>query len=101
MANLDAGGTRTAELARRLGVSRQAAHQTVRELVDMGFVEQQPDSKNASAKLVCLTSVGERNVHDAFAIFAELEATLKQRLGTKDVCALRRALEKDWGQSSR
>lgn len=97
MANLDRAGTRTAELARRLGVSRQAAHQTVRELEDLGLVQQMEDPTNASAKLVCLTDEGERNVADALAIFADVEATLEHRVGTETVRALRRALESEWG----
>jgi DNA-binding MarR family transcriptional regulator len=75
MANLDGTGTRTAELARRMGVSRQAAHQTVRELEKLGLVEQREDPSNASAKLV----------------------QLKGRIGASTVRALRRALEAPWG----
>jgi DNA-binding MarR family transcriptional regulator len=37
-AQLDTEGTRTAELARRAGISRQAIHQTIQELQRLGLV---------------------------------------------------------------
>lgn len=96
-ANLDAEGTRTSELARRLGVSRQAVHQTVRELERLGFVEQIPDPTNASAKLVCLTEAGRHNVAAALQAFQDLEAVLAQRIGEGRMASLRAVLERDWG----
>src|SRR5687768_2628854 len=80
-AHLDQDGTRIAELARRLGVTRQTAHQSVRELRGMGLVELVPDPSNASARLVVLTKRGRENVNAARLAFVELEAELKKRLG--------------------
>lgn len=97
-AHLDHGGTRSAELARRIGVSRQAVHQTVRELEALGLVEQVPDPANASARLVRLTAEGRRNVAAALTAFADLEAELADRIGADMVAQLRAALERDWQQ---
>lgn len=96
-AHLDRGGTRSSELARRMGVTRQAMHQTVRELVDLGFLELAPDPKSQRARLIILTRRGKDLVGDARAIFRELEDTLERRIGRKRVARLRRALESDWG----
>jgi DNA-binding MarR family transcriptional regulator len=97
-AHLDRGGTRATELARRLGVTRQAMHQTVQELVERGFLELAPDPTSQRAKLVVLTRRGKRLLDDAQEIFRELEATLERRIGRKRVARLRRALESDWGE---
>jgi len=96
-AHLDLEGTRPSELARRIGISRQAVHQTVGELVELGLVELAPDPASRRAKLVVLTPLGRRRVAEAHGIFGELEGELARRIGRKSVTELRRALEADWG----
>lgn len=90
-------GTRSSELARRLGVSRQAAHQTVHELKRAGLVELQPDPTNRGANLVVRTESGESCYQIARALFIDLERGLARRIGEDQVRNLRVALEKDWG----
>lgn len=97
LAHLDPEGTRSTELARRSGVTRQAVHQTIQELVELGVLELAPDPTSQRAKLVVLTRRGKRLVVEAREIFRELEDTLEHRLGRKRVARLRRALEEDWG----
>jgi DNA-binding MarR family transcriptional regulator len=96
-AHLDPRGTRTAELARRAGISRQAVHQTVQELRRLGLVSLVPDPTNRSAKLVVPTDRGQASIRVAKATLANLEDELAQRLGRDHVQALRQALEADWG----
>ena len=96
-AQLGPAGTRTAEIARRAGVSRQAVHQTVRELQQLGLVELVPDPANRSAKLVVATDRGRESTRVALATLAALEVELTHRLGRRRVQALREALEADWG----
>ena len=95
-AHFDREGTRPSELARRMGISRQAVHQTVNELVELGLVELVPDPVSRRAKLVLLTPLGRRTVQAALAIFGELEEELARRIGRKSVTELRRTLEADW-----
>lgn len=99
-AHLDLKGTRTSELARRIGVSRQAVHQTVGELVELGLVELVPDPTSRRAKLVVLTQLGRDTVRSAHAVFHEVEDALAGRIGRTSVAELRRALEADWGPPS-
>ena len=96
-ANLDVGGTRPADLARHLGVSRQAIHQTVATLEAAGLVSMQPDPSSGRSKLVMLTEQGRQIVDDALAAFRRLEAELAQRIGERKVAQLRAVLEDDWG----
>lgn len=97
LARLDPEGTRSSELARRSGVTRQAVHQTIQELAERGVLELAPDPTSQRAKLVVLTRRGKRLVVEAREIFRELEDTLAHRIGRKRVARLRRALEEDWG----
>jgi len=96
-AHLDLDGTRASELARRIGISRQAVHQTVGELVELGLLEVVPDPTSRRAKLVVLTPLGKETVRSGHAIFQELEDALGERIGRRRVTELRRALEADWG----
>lgn len=96
-AHLDATGTRISELARRGGVSRQAAHQVVQGLRRAGLVELVSDPANRSAKLVRPTGRGERSIAFARRRLLELETVLTERLGPDQVTCLRGALEAEWG----
>jgi len=97
MAYLENDGIRISELARRLGVSRQAAQKRVQELEKMKLVKTEIDPTNSSAKTVVLTIQGEKIVAAALATFAEIERQLSQRIANSDLANLRMALEVDWG----
>jgi DNA-binding MarR family transcriptional regulator len=97
MAHLRTTGTRPVEIARRLDVSRQAVHQTLRELQEMGLVQLVPDPDDGRGQLVTLTNEGHANVRDAKVVFARLEKELARRIGRGFVHDLRMALEADWG----
>ncbi len=96
-ANLDREGTRPVVLAERLGVSRQAIHQTVTALTKSGLVTMRDDPTSGRSKLVILTSEGDRIVADALVAFGRLEAELAGRIGVRPVQQFRAALEEDWG----
>jgi len=96
-ANLDREGTRPSELARRLGVTRQAVHQTVSALEDSGLVVMRPDPVSGRSKLVTLTPLGDRIVADARVAFERLERELSDRIGKGDVERLRNVLQLGWG----
>lgn len=94
---LDADGTRPAELARRLGITRQSAQTLIRSLEHKGQIELVDDPDDGRAKKVRLTAAGRRSVPVALETFARLESELSGRIGARNVAQLRRALEADWG----
>ncbi len=98
---LEDEGQRTSELGRRLGVSRQAAHQVVRGLTASGHVRQVVDPRNHSAKRVQYTAKGREAATAVRKVFADMEWDLAIRVGPMRVANLRRALEPDWGPTSR
>jgi len=97
MAYLDSDGIRISELARRLGVSRQAAQKSVKELERLKLVKTEVDPTNSSAKTVVLTDQGKANVTAALDAFSEIEMQLSRRIGSADLASMRKTLEKDWG----
>ena len=52
MRNMDEGGTRITELARRAGMTKQAMGQLVREFQELGYIVLRPDPTDRRAKLV-------------------------------------------------
>ncbi|WP_371634669.1 MarR family winged helix-turn-helix transcriptional regulator [Streptomyces zaomyceticus] len=94
---LDDQGTTVSELARRMGVTRQTAHQAVHGLVATGLLEQVPDPASARQRLIRRTSEGERAHRQAGIILDRLEVQLAERIGQKAVDALRATLEAPWG----
>ncbi|MEU6102022.1 MarR family winged helix-turn-helix transcriptional regulator [Streptomyces flaveolus] len=89
---LDPGGTTVAELARRLGVTRQTAHQAVHGLLALGLLEQVPDPSSARNRLIRITAEGARVHQRAQATLAVIEDALAERIGAEAATALRTAL---------
>ncbi|RBY75440.1 MarR family transcriptional regulator [Blastococcus sp. TF02-09] len=87
-AQLLPGGITVAELARRLGTSRQATHEMVRGLVSLGFLELADDPRRRGGRLVHLTPYGHELVADSYTVLRQLETTLP----TRHMDALRKAL---------
>ncbi|MFI1800906.1 MarR family winged helix-turn-helix transcriptional regulator [Streptomyces sp. NPDC020379] len=97
-AALDDQGTTVSELARRMGVTRQTAHQAVHGLVAAGLLEQTPDPASARQRLIRRTGEGERAHRQAGLILERLEEQLAERIGREQADALRAALEAPWGR---
>lgn len=97
LANLGEDGLRLSDLARKLGVSRQAIHQQVRPAVDAKLVEIVDDGGPGGAKRVMLTKAGRAIDRRAVGLVHEIEAELIGRIGKRRVAELRAALETDWG----
>lgn len=93
---LDPDGTRPVELARRLGVTRQAVHQLVSGLAAQGLIELVDDPTSSRSKLVRLTERGEDSIEFAEATLAALEGELTGTLGEHETLQLRRLLEAAW-----
>jgi DNA-binding MarR family transcriptional regulator len=87
-AYIDEAGTPPAELARRLGHSRQATHQLVEGLVQLGLLEVGDDPGRRGGRLVRPSDRGMALATEAAMILRELETSL----GTHRARTLRRLL---------
>ena len=97
MANIMLGVTRPSDIARRLGISRQAIHVTLKSMIDLDMVELVDDPASRRVKLVMLTKVGEAMRADARIAMGMMVTELVGRLGSKRLQQASAALGADWG----
>lgn len=86
-------GATTADLGRRLGVTKQAAAKTVARLRELGYVERAPDADDARAMLVRPTARGRDCLRTSAEVFQEQHDGWVSRIGADRVAALEDDLE--------
>jgi DNA-binding MarR family transcriptional regulator len=75
------GGTTAAQLARRLGVSKQAAGKTIERLEALGYAQRAGDSADRRRKLTRLTPRGVAALTLAAEIFGDIRDRWARTLG--------------------
>ena len=99
MANLADGITRPSELARRIGISRQAVQQLLVDMEKRKLVKLVQDPDDARAKIVRYNHQGMEIGLIAINALARIDAEIEKRLGRKALQELRRILvDSDWGE---
>jgi DNA-binding MarR family transcriptional regulator len=91
------GVTKPVELARRLGVSRQAVQITINQMVAKGLLALEDDPTDRRSKRVIIAPDGQKMRALAQQAVTQMCAALEVRIGAENVEALRRALGADWG----
>ncbi len=97
MANIVLGVRRPSDIARNMGVSRQAIHATINQMVGLGMIALTDDASNRRVKVVQLTPLGETMRRDAQQAMIVLGEELSRRLGRSTVTRAAQALNEDWG----
>ncbi|MEN8832782.1 MAG: MarR family winged helix-turn-helix transcriptional regulator [Pacificibacter sp.] len=95
LGSLDCGANFAAELARRLRISRQAVHKTVKDLEAAGWLTTQPDAELGNQRVIVFTDEGERMMACARAHFLTLDTQLMQTFGAEKLAAVRDVLNFD------
>jgi DNA-binding MarR family transcriptional regulator len=90
--HLSSEGVRGADLAKKLGVTKQAVSQLVTELEEWGVVEQVADPADGRAKLVRFTPKGEQGLLHGLAVLRTLEQELASKIGKRRMQELHTAL---------
>ncbi len=85
-------GARVSDIARILGITRQAVAQSVAALERSGAVELVPDPSDGRAKILRWTPAGRARYEDALALYDEVERRYVERVGPRRAAALRREL---------
>ena len=96
-ANMAMGICRPADIARNLGISRQAVSNMLKEMVAEGLVEVRPDPGDRRASIVSYSEKSLTMRTDAMDVLTKLEAIVGERIGRHALETLRDALSKDWG----
>ncbi len=99
MTNIVSGIVRPSDIARNLGLSRQAIHSTINQMVKLGIVQLDVDPDDRRHMIVSLTDLGARMRKDAQRSMDALTAQIASMLGQDKFDALLAALEADWGDN--
>jgi len=97
LAHLNCGTTYASELARRLGVSRQAAAKLLKNLIEAGLIRLEPAPDRRNTKWIVITEAGKAAISRAVEELEKAERLLERRIGSGSAQALRAALEAEWG----
>lgn len=98
MINIVTGVTRPSDIARRLGISRQAIHTTIAQMIEKGIVTLDGDPADSRHKRLVLTEFGGQMRNDAQASMAALTDQVAARVGRAEFDALLDVLAADWGK---
>ncbi|HVI33878.1 MarR family winged helix-turn-helix transcriptional regulator [Phenylobacterium sp.] len=97
MANVVSGVGRPSDIARSMGVSRQAVHTTINQMIELGMVALKDDPDDRRMKLVTPTPLGETMRLDAQRAIRIMTEELSRRLGAERVAQAAQLLAEDWG----
>lgn len=92
---LDCDDNVASEVARRLGLSRQAVHKTVRELCALGYIETVENRERRNSKVIQITERGERLIAQARQMFAQRDEDILDLLGAEDAGRLLQFLSEE------
>ena len=90
--NMAEGRVRTVDIAKHMGLSKQAVNRTVNELVELGLIKLLPDPKDKRAKQLTLSSKGAIVTQDATNSLAKLESDISKNLGAREHLLLKKLL---------
>lgn len=93
-----AGKRQATEIARSLGVSRQAISQIIGNLERRGMVISEEDPNDRRARIVRFRVLSSEEGDLAAKILVGIVELLERRVGKEAVDMLRKALAADWGQ---
>lgn len=85
-------GDRSANLAARAGITRQAMGEIIRDLVGIGILEMVPDPDDRRAKIVRYTEEGKSFANAGFRHLKELEDRFDEEFGAAEFERVRTAL---------
>jgi DNA-binding MarR family transcriptional regulator len=97
MAAIAMGLVKPSEIARILGISRQAIHLTINQMIEMDLLELVSDPNDRRAKIVRISKGGQKRRQDARAAMDYLTAELERRIGRQNLLNLTKSLTADWG----
>lgn len=97
LVNISNGVMRAAELARILGVSRQAIQQQINELESEDLVIQVPDPDDRRAHRILFSEKGAYFMQIALGGLRNAEQLLSERIGSEALGNMKQALTTDWG----
>ncbi len=97
-AHIGLGEHRPIRLAEALGITRQAVHFVIAQLVDLGIVAVRDDPDDRRATIVELSAPFSGDSNHYQQVMNALEAHLEERFGAEDFAIFRTIARADWGE---
>lgn len=88
LSNIDLAGSTVTDAADRAGITKQAMGRLATELEDAGYVRVATDPNDARARVLQLTTTGERLMLDSFEVLADLERRYARSIGRSRFAAV-------------
>jgi DNA-binding MarR family transcriptional regulator len=92
LAHIDTEGTRVSTIAQRMGVTRQAASQGLREIETLGYIERITDPSDRRAVIARHTPAGRLILLTAIEVMLGIEDEYERILGADGLKRLKRLL---------
>lgn len=89
---IDLEGTRSTELARRIGISKQAVGKAIRELEEGGLLKRVADGADGRAYLVSFTQSGVDYLLEMHRAITQIEREYESLVGAGEMNRVRAAL---------
>lgn len=89
---LDIDGTRSVDLARRMGVTKQAVARLVKELEEDGLLYREPDGADGRAFLVKFTEAGLDYLTQMHRSISQIEREYERMVGRERMAMVREVL---------
>ncbi|HSW19328.1 MAG TPA: MarR family transcriptional regulator [Ramlibacter sp.] len=89
---IDVDGTRSVDLARRMGVTKQAVGRLVKELEEEGLLFREPDGTDGRAFLVKFTAEGLAYLKRMHKCILQVERDYERTVGRERMAQVREAL---------
>jgi len=97
MIHVLSGNNKPSAIARKMGISRQAAHTTISQMVKLGMLTLNNDPADGRAKIVVVTEKGRAMREHADEAARRLTDELRTRIGSDAVENLFNAFAGEWG----
>ena len=97
MMNVISGTNKASVIARNLGISRQAIHLTLTQMIEQGILKMEEDPNDRRSKIIVLTDAVEPMRQDARRATTALEKILAERFSKEEVAVLKKVVGADWG----
>jgi DNA-binding MarR family transcriptional regulator len=93
MSTIGAGGTTLSALAQDLGISKQAASQTIIELEKLGYISRDSSKSDGRSKLLQITPRGAKLLNDGLHAYQAVESELLKHTTERALVASYKTLE--------
>lgn len=83
-------------IAKLVGISRQATHKNICELVDKGFAYLKDDENNKRVKIVKITEEGKELLELRRGVLGRIQKEVEENIGKENYDKLIQILQKQW-----